>query len=536
MTTIVFALAWLASTCHGHRYQMRNEATRGTSLTDRQSPQVAAGASPRHFRSPHWKHPHKDDEANTLKSLAIFLLTSKQPDVAWQVGGSSMRLLAALQPQLRPLPSQPQVSVRSAKVSHRSRNSIPTAAAEDSESEKKDSSGRLSGFFRKLVGGKKAGEAKEEKAEDAKDSESKSAEAGESKTAEAGESKSAAAGESKSAEAGASKSPIAPPPDDDEPHFEDRWLTLDMSQAEAEPQEGATTMPVFPLGPYFPYSESTLTIFEPRYRKMYDDIIFSGGRRFMVCSAKEKGGSEAISEVGVIFYLDDLREVSELTGDKIKYVGKHSVLGPVRAKKVLNPRAWRTRETYLKAEVEVIEDTDLDVDTSAAEADVTNRFKALIEGQTELNDQPRFSKEVMANINFTRSTKAEEAGLWQMVELWQSFLQARDKSLLIPLQRQMQAELQRAIKEFEIDVPPSGRVNLGDLPAELQEQIMGIQTSFMSKAEELESKGFETQIRSILGSKSHTERLSMFKYLLDTERKRVAAKAALKKMFADGEK
>mmetsp|Transcript_100913 Transcript_100913/g.165892 ORF Transcript_100913/g.165892 Transcript_100913/m.165892 type:complete len:270 (-) Transcript_100913:288-1097(-) len=269
---------------------------------------------------------------------------------------------------------------------------------------------------------------------------------------------------------------------------------------------------------------------------MYDDIIFSGGRRFMVCSAKEKGGSEAISEVGVIFYLDDLREVSELTGDKIKYVGKHSVLGPVRAKKVLNPRAWRTRETYLKAEVEVIEDTDLDVDTSAAEADVTNRFKALIEGQTELNDQPRFSKEVMANINFTRSTKAEEAGLWQMVELWQSFLQARDKSLLIPLQRQMQAELQRAIKEFEIDVPPSGRVNLGDLPAELQEQIMGIQTSFMSKAEELESKGFETQIRSILGSKSHTERLSMFKYLLDTERKRVAAKAALKKMFADGEK
>ena len=45
-----------------------------------------------------------------------------------------------------------------------------------------------------------------------------------------------------------------------------------------------TTMvlPVFPLGStaYMPHSDHVLNIFEPRYRKMYNDILFNGARRF----------------------------------------------------------------------------------------------------------------------------------------------------------------------------------------------------------------------------------------------------------------
>ena len=71
-------------------------------------------------------------------------------------------------------------------------------------------------------------------------------------------------------------------------------------------------MPLFPLGvTYLPFTTPVLNIFEPRYRAMYNDILFSGARRFMVCNVEQETGRMA--EVGVIFYLDELKEVSEQT-------------------------------------------------------------------------------------------------------------------------------------------------------------------------------------------------------------------------------
>ena len=44
-------------------------------------------------------------------------------------------------------------------------------------------------------------------------------------------------------------------------------------------------VPLFPRGvTYLPYTKPVLNIFEPRYRAMYNDILFSGARRFMVCN------------------------------------------------------------------------------------------------------------------------------------------------------------------------------------------------------------------------------------------------------------
>ena len=90
-------------------------------------------------------------------------------------------------------------------------------------------------------------------------------------------------------------------------------------------------LPLFPLGAvaYTPGSTQVLNIFEPRYRAMYNDILFSGARRFMVCNVD--GATGRLAEVGVLFYLDDLKEVSEQTGDRVKFVGSHSVSGRGRA-------------------------------------------------------------------------------------------------------------------------------------------------------------------------------------------------------------
>ena len=50
-------------------------------------------------------------------------------------------------------------------------------------------------------------------------------------------------------------------------------------------------MPLFPLGvTYLPYTQPVLNIFEPRYRAMYNDILFSGARRFMVCNVDTDTG------------------------------------------------------------------------------------------------------------------------------------------------------------------------------------------------------------------------------------------------------
>ena len=72
---------------------------------------------------------------------------------------------------------------------------------------------------------------------------------------------------------------------------------------------------------------------------MYNDILFSGARRFAVCSVDPETGR--LAEVAVVFYLDELKEVSEQTNDRVKYVGQHSVIGRVKLVKVLSRRSRR---------------------------------------------------------------------------------------------------------------------------------------------------------------------------------------------------
>ena len=77
-------------------------------------------------------------------------------------------------------------------------------------------------------------------------------------------------------------------------------------------------LPVFPLGStaYIPHTNHELNIFEPRYREMYNDILFNGSRRFAVPVCDPDTGR--LAAVAPVFYLEDLKEVSEQTGDAIK--------------------------------------------------------------------------------------------------------------------------------------------------------------------------------------------------------------------------
>ncbi|KAL3922120.1 MAG: hypothetical protein SGPRY_004676 [Prymnesium sp.] len=227
---------------------------------------------------------------------------------------------------------------------------------------------------------------------------------------------------------------------------------IDPRRSEEEASEGATTMPLFPLGAtYLPYTTPVLNIFEPRYRQlplcllanvrlltsavrkqMYNDILFSGARRFMVTNVDQQTGRMA--------------EVSEQTQDRVKYIGQHSVIGRVRLVKVLNPEVSETRDSYLRAEVERLEDRE-DEDSeevATAEAKTEKLFLDIVDTQASLGEEPRFTQAVKNGLSFTKGTGAEDKGLWGTIVLWQQFLESRTQVM----GQKMQREIQKRVVEF----------------------------------------------------------------------------------------
>lgn len=82
---------------------------------------------------------------------------------------------------------------------------------------------------------------------------------------------------------------------------------------------------------------------------MYTDILMNGTKRFVV-SMSHPNEQGRFAEIGVLFELEDLKEVSGMTNDQIKYICNHRVTGRVKLHKILNPSVWNSRETYLKVE------------------------------------------------------------------------------------------------------------------------------------------------------------------------------------------
>ena len=314
-----------------------------------------------------------------------------------------------------------------------------------------------------------------------------------------------------------------------------RWLDpIDPNQGDMEPSsETATVMPIFPLGvTYLPYTTTVLNIFEPRYRQMFNDILMNGARRFAVLNVDSETGRFA--EVGVIFYLDELKEVSEQTQDRVKYIGQHSVKGRVQLKKVLNPSVAATRETYLKAEVVELVDTDADESTESEEAGLRELFSDLVDVQASLGEEPRFTEAAAAAAEFGRGSGSEDKGLWGTVVLWQQFLEQRASVVGSKMQREIQKEVVSYLKNNEIDsgkVNSRGEMRMEDLPADLRQEIQTIQRRYREELEAMEADPYGLQFQALLQTNSHVERLAVFRHILDTERKRLAARQTLQSMF-----
>jgi Lon protease-like protein len=209
---------------------------------------------------------------------------------------------------------------------------------------------------------------------------------------------------------------------------------------------------------YTPNTEHVLNIFEPRYRQMYNDILMNGTKRFVVATSHptEQG---RFAQTGVLFELEDLKEVSEQTGDQIKYICNHKVSGRVTIHRVLNPEVWETKDSYLKVEGTILDDSDkndekptddvygsiVEAAIAAEENDVYDAFSGLVEIQHELEEDVRFT--MASKTSLAVKEGAGEDGLWQTVRLWQSFVDQRLMARQNELQRDFQEKLQEFLKK-----------------------------------------------------------------------------------------
>jgi hypothetical protein len=155
----------------------------------------------------------------------------------------------------------------------------------------------------------------------------------------------------------------------------------------------------------------------------------------------------------------DLKEVSEQTADRVKYICNHKVTGRVKIHRILNPEAWETRDTYLRVEGSITDDSGRDqpvapsndVYAAVAEAAEENpkeqkalrdAFADLVEVQHDVEEDVRFTRAAVATMALKPGSGSD--GLWQTIRLWQSFVDQR----LLGRQNELQQGFQQRLHDY----------------------------------------------------------------------------------------
>mmetsp|Transcript_12134 Transcript_12134/g.16935 ORF Transcript_12134/g.16935 Transcript_12134/m.16935 type:complete len:449 (+) Transcript_12134:138-1484(+) len=266
-------------------------------------------------------------------------------------------------------------------------------------------------------------------------------------------------------------------------------------------------MPLFPLSVvYLPGSKEVLNIFEPRYRKMYNDILHNGSKRFAVALTN----NGRITEYGVCLHIDDIQDVAEQTNDQIKYRVSHTVNERIRILRIQNPEALKDTSKYLQAEVEVLLDNDEKEDIShlKEEADLTRRmFEKFVELQTRYNETVRFNQDVVKELSMDRD------GLWRAIGLWKTYM----TQMAIQKEKILQEEITEVVKKHfrktgkAVSNEPI-RVNFDELPKSVQDELNILTQRFQADTDTMGGGPYPFQ--RLIQLKGHAARLDYFKKLL----------------------
>ncbi|GMH80822.1 hypothetical protein TrST_g10636 [Triparma strigata] len=233
-------------------------------------------------------------------------------------------------------------------------------------------------------------------------------------------------------------------------------------------------IPTFPLGSavYTPGESVTLSIFEPRYRKMYDHILLNGSRRFIVPQTitDPTTGEKKVSEYAPVLYLDELKDVSGKTGDQVKYLCSHSCVGIARiagVKRLSQPGQDEWMECYaevLPEEVITVEDA---VDLTA----IRSHYKKLVDLQHTTTSSVRFTKDSVNTLALAPGR--EEGSLWSTVRLWSRFKDQYASNLEREIQESLQIKILDHLKELNQENTAS--INFESLPDNLKKEVLEVE-------------------------------------------------------------
>lgn len=316
-----------------------------------------------------------------------------------------------------------------------------------------------------------------------------------------------------------------------------QWLQVaDLPAQEASPH--AVVMPVFPLSAIeWPGSIVDLNIIDPAYRRMYDDILSSGARRFLVPFTRSLPGGRVryaempeedrrLHAIGSVLFLEDLREVSDITGDAVKYVTRHSVRGRARMLRLLNPSALFKTDSngnkidYLRAEVELLDTIQADA------ADIEDPTMGT-EASEILSHELRQLGEVAQAVNEPRLKGLEMEppslalmGTWRLAESWMA------QQMAVRITRGRSRLLQEA-REWIATEQQAGRLP-ADLPVE--HMLRGISAG----VPELDDDFWEPLL-GLLASSDARERANKLIELARTELQLLRARTSLRAVFTENE-
>ncbi|CAE7226306.1 hypothetical protein AK812_SmicGene18024 [Symbiodinium microadriaticum] len=325
------------------------------------------------------------------------------------------------------------------------------------------------------------------------------------------------------------------------------WLPPLNISAPDETAEGRV-LPVFPLGgAYFPFAQPELSIFEPRYRQLYNDILVSGGRSFVVVAPSPED-ENVFAEVGVVFYLDDLTDVSEESADEVKYICNHRILGRVRILRVLNPAAWEDQSTYLLAEVEDFKDVELasDTNTAAKQAEVMSALSRVAQRQEE-GGGPHFESHIS---DYANASCAQEGGLWTLADVFAEYYEY----LLSDKEQTLDFEMEQVYERYSLEEEGDDRqtyslasedddddddfeyeeIDIMELPGPARREIARLQNQYEEEAALLNADLMHF-VHSMLQSTSHRQRLEIMQEALLLEERRLAARKALEEVMYSGD-
>ena len=177
-----------------------------------------------------------------------------------------------------------------------------------------------------------------------------------------------------------------------------------------------------------------LRIFEPRYRRMYRDLLSSTSSKPEIAPPDANDGNYkynrsfivpfahpikrgTFARWGMLYEIQDIEDVADQTSGRIALVCTHKVTRPVQIKSIVNPAAWKTQDTYLRATI-VPSNFCNDIDMTSGETmNNLGSLKELLQNAIVATDVEE-SDEGRKNLARELLHVLDTGGFWAFVDAW----------------------------------------------------------------------------------------------------------------------